>query len=213
MPKNPPKINEKQPPTVVVAAWQDNKQWIEAYLDEGASPDAVDNNGLTLLAKASARDQQAMAQLLLKRGASIELECGQKTPLMWAAYQGHVLMIKLLLAQKAKINARNAQGETALMCATEQGESGAVEELLEAGANLFVGNKEGTNALQLAQKLHNKEIEEILQKHKTIYLREKKKKKAAAKKGYELVTRAGLPLLDAIENQNAPAIWDWCAIQ
>ncbi|WNG41341.1 ankyrin repeat domain-containing protein [Archangium violaceum] len=43
------------------------------------------------------------------------------TPLLWAARQGHVKLVQLLLAHGAEVSARDSRGATALMLAAERG--------------------------------------------------------------------------------------------
>ena len=52
------------------------------------------------------------------------INVGKVTPLMWAATEGHIECLKILLAAKnpkAEINARQVGGNTALICAAFYG--------------------------------------------------------------------------------------------
>lgn len=75
---------------------------------------------------------------LLKAGADPnELAPKGETPLMFAARNGNVEAIKVLLAAKANVNAKEkVRGTTALMWAAEQGHPDAVKVLAENGADV-----------------------------------------------------------------------------
>jgi ankyrin repeat protein len=57
------------------------------------------------------------------------------TPLIWAASQGHVATMRVLIANGADVNRRTSGGVSALDCATINGKTVAVELLLNSGAS------------------------------------------------------------------------------
>ena len=75
-----------------------------------------------------------MADFLIKAGAHIELGCS--TPLMEAAQEGHLDLVKYLLKQNANVHAQTGTGDTALTYACENGHTDVAEVLLEHGAEL-----------------------------------------------------------------------------
>ena len=56
------------------------------------------------------------------------------TPLIMAALNGHIKIVKLLVEANADINAKNTSGVTALMAATQNGHTAIAELLREYGA-------------------------------------------------------------------------------
>jgi hypothetical protein len=59
-----------------------------------------------------------------------------RTPLHYAAYQGHTELVKLLLAKGAEVNAKDNAGRTPLHSAAGRGHTGSVELLLANGAEV-----------------------------------------------------------------------------
>ncbi|XP_026684825.1 ankyrin repeat and KH domain-containing protein 1 [Diaphorina citri] len=80
-----------------------------------------------------------VADFLLKNGANIEL--GASTPLMEAAQEGHLELVRYLLDSGAQVHAKTQTGDTALTYACENGHTDVADLLLSYGANL-VSNKQ-----------------------------------------------------------------------
>ena len=77
------------------------------------------------------------------------------TPLIFAAYEGHVNVVKLLIENKANIHARGEFGRTALLNAAENGHTECIEELLKHGADIEVKDDDGKSALSVAAFFEN----------------------------------------------------------
>lgn len=78
-----------------------------------------------------------IAQLLLKKGAKVNVTCdtySDKTPLHAASREGHELLVKMLLDNGADPNIATCDGETPLHAASARGYSLIVKTLLEKGA-------------------------------------------------------------------------------
>jgi ankyrin repeat protein len=124
--------------------------------------------GATPLLRASkAGDNPEAIQLLLQRGALVDLpNVGGITPLMAAAGMGHVTnatrgrfnteqdslaAIPLLLKAGAAVNAKAADGQTALHSAAQKGWNKVVTLLAESGADLAAKDTNGFTALDYAR--------------------------------------------------------------
>lgn len=88
------------------------------------------------------------ARNLIKRGAQVN-RLGW-TPLHYAASKGQLAMVKLLIADKAIINAPAPDGTTALMMAAFAGSEPVVRALLEAGADVTTQNLKAQDAADWA---------------------------------------------------------------
>ena len=65
---------------------------------------------------------------------------GRNTPLHYAAYQGHLGVVNLLINSGAKVNARNQAGITAVFFASQMGHDEVVEYLVQNGADLSIAD-------------------------------------------------------------------------
>lgn len=75
-----------------------------------------------------------VADFLIKAGADIEL--GASTPLMEAAQEGHLDLVRYLLDASADVHAQTQTGDTALTYACENGHTDVADLLLQFGADL-----------------------------------------------------------------------------
>jgi ankyrin repeat protein len=106
--------------------------------------------GESALMMAALKDQKELAEKLIKMGADVN-KTGW-TPLHYAASNGHVALISLLLENSAYIDAESPNGTTPLMMAAMYGTGAAVKLLLEEGADPQLKNQQGLTALQFAQR-------------------------------------------------------------
>ncbi|CAG7957366.1 unnamed protein product [Penicillium nalgiovense] len=125
----------------------------QLLLDKGEDINAQGVHG-SALQQASAKDHEGIVQLLLAKGADVDMKCkGEpRTALQLASYEGHEGIVKLLLAKGADVNAMGDIIGNALQLASIGGHEGIVKLLLAKGTDVNVYNKLGT-ALQLAS--HN----------------------------------------------------------
>lgn len=99
---------------------------------------------------AALKGQLALCEQLIARGADVN-----KTgwaPLHYAATNGSLPIIQLLLDRYAYIDAESPNGTTPLMMAALYGTIDAVKLLLDAGADVGIKNGLGLTALDFAQK-------------------------------------------------------------
>jgi ankyrin repeat protein len=111
---------------------------------------ALNSKGESALMLAALKDHQALAEKLIKKGADVN-KTGW-TPLHYAASNGHLAIISLLLEQNAYIDAESPNGTTPLMMAAMYGTLAAVKLLLQEGADPQLKNQQGLTALQFAQR-------------------------------------------------------------
>ncbi|XP_036397225.1 ankyrin repeat domain-containing protein 50-like [Megalops cyprinoides] len=133
---------------------------VKYLLDSGASVNQADPaDGRTLLASAAYAGSIDVIRLLLSRGASLELSDNQgQTPLILAARQGHVNVVRFLLdwirrcgTEGARIvDHADGEGWTALRLAAWGGHTEVVRLLLDAGAEVDGCDMEGRTALRAA---------------------------------------------------------------
>ena len=121
------------------AAWHGHHALVVAILDQGCDVNLVNTKThLAALAYACKQGRIEMVDLLLKRGAKIEMKTEEgKTALMWAAEQGHVPVVELLLdhADKVIIDDPDNEGRTALFWAVLSRRMNTAQLLLDRGAN------------------------------------------------------------------------------
>ncbi len=84
------------------------------------------------------------------------------SPLMLAAYHGHLEAVRLLLSLTPDIESRDNNGNSILMAATFNGHFSVVELLLEHGADPHAANYKKQTALVFARTFGLIDIERIL---------------------------------------------------
>ena len=108
------------PNRMLVAAGKGAAHDVTAWLDEGGGVDAgcAEREGETLLMSAGWGGQKVMVRLLLRRGASVNLQrYNGGTALMDAAYNDHATTVQALLDAKADTSLQSTNGWTALTLA------------------------------------------------------------------------------------------------
>ena len=96
----------------------------------------------------SPRSLSLTTYILFQAGADIEL--GSSTPLMEAAQEGHLELVKYLLEARADVNAQTGTGDTALSFACERGHTDVADLLLKWGADLEHESEGGRTPLMKA---------------------------------------------------------------
>lgn len=92
-----------------------------------------DNNAALL--DAAQKGDLAKVERLLKRGADINaVDDEERTPLILAAFEGHIQVVKALVLAGAKLDVREKKyGNTALMLASIRGDTEVAKLLLARG--------------------------------------------------------------------------------
>lgn len=121
---------------------------------------ALNTKGESALMMAALRGQQAIAEKLIKKGADVN-----KTgwaPLHYAASNGHLALMALLLENSAYIDAESPNGTTSLMMAAMYGTPEAVKLLIDEGADPQLKNQQGLTALQFAQRANRPDAASLI---------------------------------------------------
>lgn len=118
---------------------------------------AVDESPLML---ASLQGLTELAQKLVAKGADVNKPGW--APLHYAATNGHLAIMSLLLDNHAYIDAASPNGTTPLMMAAFYGSAAAVKLLLEAGADPLLKNVQGLTAVDFAQRNNRAESAELI---------------------------------------------------
>jgi ankyrin repeat protein len=144
---NAPGKDGNTPLTAAAAAGQLK---VAAFLlDHGANVNAGENPALNA---ATAAGNRAMVEFLLSRGANVNSKSlgVEETPLHTAAKRGFAAVVKVLLANKADLNAQNKGGWSPLMSAASADHPEIVKRLLAAGANPNLKDNQDRTALNCA---------------------------------------------------------------
>lgn len=112
------------------------------------------------LMMASLKGNLDLVRKLIERGADVN-KTGW-TPLHYAATNGHLAVIQLLLDEHAYIDAESPNGSTPLMMAAHYGSPAAVKLLLEAGADPTLRNQLGLTAIDFANRANRKDAAELI---------------------------------------------------
>jgi len=125
--------------------------------------DARDSQERTPLFTAVVKNNLLAVELLIKKGASVDLadEDGD-TPLAMAALFGHREIAKLLLQHEADIALESRSGQTALTRAAQEGHHEVVLLLLDKGADVDHADMQGWTSLLLAARKGSVETLRVL---------------------------------------------------
>src|SRR5665213_312509 len=139
---------------------------MRALLDAGADPTRWHPEGETPLMAAARTGRVDADRLLLSKGSFINAAdpCQEETALMWASAEGHLEVVKALLAagadpnQKAHVSTITTRkdadhpsgGFTALMFAVRNGHEDVVKALIQGGADLKATNADGATPTVIA---------------------------------------------------------------
>ena len=118
-----------------------------------------DENGLTALLFAGAKDRIDIVKLLLESGADINVKQG--IALVEAERHGYTKLAKLLINSGADVNTK-IDGLTPLMIAANKGLCDVVKALIEKGADVNAKSNEGKTAKMYAEKEGHIDIVELL---------------------------------------------------
>lgn len=125
---------------------------VELFLGAGFLPDSRDKHGVTLLCLAARSKHIAVVQLLLERGAGLDLQSEDRgySPLMDAVLAGSIELVELFLTKGADPDLQSKDGQTALVVAVGRGDIEISRRLLDYGADPDIADKLGFSARKYA---------------------------------------------------------------
>jgi len=133
----------------------------EALVDwPKTKPESRNADDESPLMMAALKGHTQLARKLVAKGADVN-KTGW-TPLHYAATNGHLEIISLLLENHAYIDAESPNGTTPLMMAAFYGTPAAVKLLLESGADAKLKNQLGLTAIDFANRANRKDSAELI---------------------------------------------------
>ncbi len=137
---------------LALATLKDRKDIVEFLITRGADVNTISTRGNTPLIGASHSSPEITRLLLAARGTEMINHAGsdRMTALHFAAENGAIETIELLLQHGADINARDQQGRTPLALAILQGREDIVAFLIKKGADVNTINVRGSTPLMLS---------------------------------------------------------------
>jgi ankyrin repeat protein len=145
---------------LMLAARNGNLSLTEFLLKNRANPLRRNRHGDTALMLAVYRGDAVIAEQLIAAGA--EIGHSGWNPLHYAAFNGHVAAMQLLLKHKPDLDLRAPNGQTALMLAAANGHLDIVRLLIDADADIDLEDGEGRSALDFARKANHRKLVEFL---------------------------------------------------
>ena len=122
-------------PAILLAAWGNHVEVVEARVEAKVRVDQRDRIGSTAMIAAAERGFTRVVELLIEGKGNVNLENRQGvTPLIAASQRGHAAIIELLVKAGAKLDQQDLGGRTALEWATLNNRRQAVDILRRAGA-------------------------------------------------------------------------------
>lgn len=133
---------------------------VSLFIDAGFNPDTRDRRGVPLLCLATRGSHLAVAELLLDRGASLDLQSEDRgySALMDAAQAGAVELVKLFLSRGADPNLASKDAQTALIVAVGRNDAEISRLLLDGGGDPDIVDKLGLSARKYAALFKNPAI-------------------------------------------------------
>jgi len=158
----------------------ENDELAQILIEKGAALDYTDDKKVTTLLQAAHRGLSNITEKLLEKNSDPEfLNAASEdaiTPLIAASSEGHIAVVKQLIAAKADVNAKDKDGTTALMAASARGHVDVAKELVEAKAEVNTQNTDGHTALMFAYNGKN-QVETLWERYNQFLAEAKAEKK------------------------------------
>ncbi len=147
----------ESPETLIAAIVAGDLSRVQKLLEEGASPNSRNEEGVPALAVAVGEKNAAIVKALLSKGADIHATANSTAGsmldapiILFAAINGSAETLRLILQAGAGPDARDGHGITPLMAAAYLGNMETIPVLIEAKADLKAGSLKGETALMFA---------------------------------------------------------------
>jgi hypothetical protein len=133
---------------------------VELFLRAGFHPDSHDKYGVPLLCLAARGKHLAVVELLLGRGAQVDLQSEDRgySALMDAAQAGSADLVAFFLEKGAKPDLTSKDGQTALVVAVGRNDAEVARLLVSGGADPDLADKLGLSARKYAALFKNPDI-------------------------------------------------------
>ena len=147
---------------LMLAARNGDSQILEILLRNKPNILKINKYGDSALMLAALRGSLVNVKALVLAGSDTAPEGW--TPLIYAAFEGHLEIVAYLLTLEIDIDAQSANGISALMAASRNGHLEIVGILLEQGADANLVNQDDKTALGMALARKHTDIVSLLQK-------------------------------------------------
>jgi uncharacterized protein len=139
---------------------------VEKFMKAGFPPDSRDKYGVPLLCLAARGKHRAVVEILLERGAQIDLQSEDRSysALMDAAQAGAADLVGLLIEKGARLDLTSKDGQTALVVAVGRNDAEVARLLAESGADPDIADKLGLSARKYAALFKNPGILALFEK-------------------------------------------------
>jgi ankyrin repeat protein len=129
-----------------------NLRIVEQLLAAKANVNAAQTSGLTPLMIAAHTGSVAIVKTLIVHGADVDAPTRdtQDTALMWAVGDQHKDIARVLIENRANVQASSRKGLTPLMFAARNGDIEIAKLLIDAGADVNAPSADGTHVLPFA---------------------------------------------------------------
>lgn len=143
---------------LIEAIYKRDEELAQFLLEKGALCNNITNSGETSLSVAARRGSLSLVKALILRGAFSVADKHGVTPLMDAAAEGKLDIVRALCQHGDDIQAVDKFGRNALYYAVESKNLGVVKYLCKRGVNVNVIDKQGESPLSMALKDKRSEI-------------------------------------------------------
>lgn len=155
------------------AARYGNIYIVDLLLKHGADPTLKDEQGLNIMHFSVYSSNILLVVYVLyfvvNNNDNVDIDSkdnNNRTPLLWAAYQGDFLTVELLLKFGATVTWTDNRGFNALHCALVGGDQRVICDLILSGANFYERNNQKQDCFDLAEGMGTKSLfEQALQHH------------------------------------------------
>ena len=157
---DPDTVGQFNDTLLIIAAREGHGGVVELLLRNGANPSHRNLAGDSALMLAVLKGNAQMAADLIEAGAEVNHEGW--TPLLYAAFQGQLGILEVLLSAGADVNALAPNQANALMLASRNGHIEVVRRLLETDIDLFQETDRGYTAVSWALENRNTDIADLV---------------------------------------------------